>query len=175
MRTVRPLHSRVRTTALPVRIVHRRKTTQSKAKYTDEELAIPKERVWSVHQLLEKNSLQTKELSDEELDRLYRLAALQPASSEDDRANMKAELREIIRLVDAVKHVDTSSVSTEEAMHSMLWPTDQSLRLHDAETSSNVKPNEQMRTDDGTGALPREKLLQLARRTLGKTYVVDRK
>lgn len=144
-------------------------------RYTDEELCVPKERSWSIHDLLDRNALQAKELNDEELDKLYRLAALQPASSDTERAKIKDALKDMIRLVDAVKHVDTSSITAEEAMHSTVWPKDQSLRLHDANPARHLKPGDETQTDDGTGALPREKLLNLARRTLGHAYIVDRK
>lgn len=86
---------------------------------------------------------------------------------------LKNELRGLVGLVDAVRSVDTSSIKTEEAIQATIWPRDESLRLHDDDPDQSKRPIDELQYD-GTGTLPREQLLVLARRKLRNAFVVHR-
>lgn len=73
---------------------------------------IPLEPTWSVNKLL--SSYPTPSLSSETLIRLHELSALiPPAEGTPEHATLKQEMEDLIRLVEAVKLVDTGNVNTK--------------------------------------------------------------
>ncbi|KAL1743569.1 hypothetical protein HDZ31DRAFT_40653 [Schizophyllum fasciatum] len=76
-------------------------------------LGIPLAPTWSVHYLL--SSCPTPALSDAALRRLHELAALvPPQAGTAEHARIKHELEELVRLVEAVKLVDTAGVDVAQ-------------------------------------------------------------
>lgn len=139
--------------------------------YSDEELCIPAEPTWSLNELFKEKSTST-ELDDKLFEKLCRLAALEVPASADEKAMLKNELSDLIGLVDAVRAVDTSSISAEDEKHSTIWPQNESLRLQD--DSSPKQAKDQMIENDGTQIIDRDTLLKLAKRRLRNSYVVNR-
>lgn len=134
-------------------------------------MCIPAEPTWSLDELFKEKTLSV-ELDDKLFEKLCRLAALEVPASADEKAMLKNELRDLIGLVDAVRAVDTSSISSDDAMHSTIWPRNESLRLHDGSSPKQAK--DQMEKDDGTQMIDRDVLLKLAKRRLRNAYVVNR-
>ena len=65
---------------------------------------------WSVHQLLE--SYVSPKLSPTTIDRLYELSALTPPKRHTPQyENMKRDLEDMVKLVEAVKQVNTNGIS----------------------------------------------------------------
>lgn len=130
-------------------------STSARQMYTDEELCIPQGSTWSVEQIM--STAKPVELNDEQLAKLCRLAALDMPSGSKDREELRTGLKDLVGLVDAVRLVDVSAV--EGQLASTIWPEGQSL-----------SPRE----DNNVEMLERDKLLQLAKRRLQHSYVVDR-
>ncbi|KZS98098.1 hypothetical protein SISNIDRAFT_481960 [Sistotremastrum niveocremeum HHB9708] len=75
-----------------------------------DELGVPVRPTWSVNELL--SSYPKPTLSDEKFKRLHELSALvPPQEGTPEHAELKSRMEELIRLVEAVKLVDTSSVA----------------------------------------------------------------
>lgn len=144
---------------------------QDEQLFSDKDLCIPAEPTWSLNELFKENT-SSVELDDKLFEKLCRLAALEVPTSANEKAILKNELRDLIGLVDAVRAVDTSSISAEDAMHSTIWPRDESLRLQDDSSSKQAK--DQMIENDGTHTIDRDALLKLAKRRLRNAYVVNR-
>jgi putative ABC transport system ATP-binding protein len=130
-------------------------STSARQTYTDEELCIPLDSTWSVEQVMA--SAKPVELNDIQLAKLCRLAALELPSSSEEREELRAGLKDLVGLVDAVRSVDVSSVEGQTS--STIWPEGESLSP---------------RQDNAAEVLNREHLLQLAKRRLRHSYVVDR-
>ncbi|CAE6458621.1 unnamed protein product, partial [Rhizoctonia solani] len=94
-----------------------------------DDLPVPLQATWSVGELL--STYPAPELSDETFARLHRLSALNaPGSTSSDKNTMKLELQELLRLVEAVKLVDTSSldgVNQQELLDSRIWAEGQGI------------------------------------------------
>ncbi|KAF7353046.1 hypothetical protein MVEN_01272300 [Mycena venus] len=74
---------------------------------------IPRRPTWSVNELL--SSYPAPSLAPETLKHLHDLSALvPPEQGTPEHGKLKAELEELIRLVEAVKMIDTEGVSTFE-------------------------------------------------------------
>ncbi|KAG6899771.1 hypothetical protein C0993_006997 [Termitomyces sp. T159_Od127] len=117
-------------------------------KHETDEYGIPLKPTWSVHELL--SSYPKPTLSSATLTRLHKLSALQPPEEGSiEQEKLKGEMEELIRLVEAVKLVDTQGVH----------PTTFELQ------NQQAIPSE----DEPSGRL----LLQDATRTLNGFYVVD--
>ncbi|KAF9569385.1 hypothetical protein CPC08DRAFT_181324 [Agrocybe pediades] len=86
---------------------HRCYSSSTKANTTDD-YGIPLRPTWSVNELL--SSYPTPKLSNATLDRLYELSALLPPKETKEYDSVKENLEEMIRLVEAVRLVDTSGV-----------------------------------------------------------------
>jgi putative ABC transport system ATP-binding protein len=132
-------------------------STSARQMYTDEELCIPRESTWSVEQVMA--TAKSVELNDEQLAKLCRLAALEMPSSSEEREELRAGLKDLVGLVDAVRSVDVSSVEEHHAMATTIWPKGESLTP---------------RTDSQSEVLDRQKLLQLAKRRSQHSFIVDR-
>ena len=93
--------------------------------------AIPQHPTWSVHELI--SSYPRPQISNETLKKLHQLSALVPpeeGSSEHER--MRRELEELVRLVEAVKLVDTGGGSTGETtciVDGRVWPEGMGMAL----------------------------------------------
>lgn len=85
-----------------------RRNFASKLHQTDS-TGIPIGPTWSVHELLE--SYPKPSLSHAELNKLHRLSALQPpAEKSQEFSQLKGDLEQLVKLVEAVKLVDTKAV-----------------------------------------------------------------
>ncbi|RDB23177.1 hypothetical protein Hypma_009655 [Hypsizygus marmoreus] len=127
----------------------------SSVKHETDDCGIPLRPTWSVNQLL--SSYPKPTLSSTTLIRLHELSALiPPAEGTPEHAKLKGEMEEFIRLVEAVKLVDTEGVR----------PT-------------SHRGNEDMRTSDQSLLSPSYQevsgrdLLKHAERTRDGFYVVD--
>ncbi|KAH8830625.1 hypothetical protein DL96DRAFT_1707434 [Flagelloscypha sp. PMI_526] len=70
---------------------------------------MPLQRTWSVHKLLE--SYPSPVLSSDTINKLHRLSALKPPEEHTPEfTRLKVELEQLVKLVEAVKLVDTSGV-----------------------------------------------------------------
>jgi len=79
-------------------------------KYEVDSCGIPIQPTWSVHQLLE--SYASPKLSPATIDRLYELSALVPPKKHTlQYENMKKDLENMVKLVEAVKQMNTNGVS----------------------------------------------------------------
>lgn len=79
----------------------------------DHDPALPSTPPYSIHALL--SSYPSPTLSDTTLDKLHRLAALHPpAVGSPERAKLKEELEEMVRLVEAVRSVDARALGLED-------------------------------------------------------------
>ncbi|KAF5393662.1 hypothetical protein D9757_000290 [Collybiopsis confluens] len=123
---------------------------------TDSE-GLPVRPVWSVNELL--SSYPKPELSSETFKHLHKLSALIPPDEHTPEfGELKKELEELVRLVEAVKLVDTAGVQ----------PVDLRPTLGHREEAEVVDEDE--RAEDGeTG----RELLKYASRTSGEFYVVE--
>lgn len=120
-----------------------------------DEYGIPARPTWSVHDLL--SSYPKPTLSDEILKKLHDLSALTPPAEESiEYAKLKNEMEELIRLVEAVKLVDTTGVIVQER-----WVES------DADRSTPLDPVENDSSTYGTS------LLKNAVREKDGFYVVD--
>ena len=109
-----------------------------------DELGIPVRPTWSVHELL--SSYPSPKLQPAQIQRLYELSALIPPEEGSVKyAEVKEELEEMIRLVEAVRLVDTSDVvlqgrrEQEDADQVVLTPDDKSgqdLLTHSSRTKN---------------------------------------
>lgn len=136
--------------------------------FTDDQLCIPAEPTWSLIELEEKAVEAARQsaqpIDDALLDKLCRLSALQPPSSAEKREKLKEELADMVKLVEAVRYIDTSSVHDAEALRhtAAIWPKQESIRFRTGD-------------DHASETLSHEQLLQLAKRTLQNSYVIDKK
>ncbi|KAL0949864.1 hypothetical protein HGRIS_009897 [Hohenbuehelia grisea] len=114
-------------------------------------LGIPLKATWSVNDLL--SSYPNPTLTHETLEQLHKLAALKPPARETpEYTALKKSMEVIIRLVEAVKLVDTGSVRMAEASYD---------QTHHRPIEQDVRE-------------PRGRdLLKYARSTSGEFYVVD--
>lgn len=79
---------------------------------------------WSVHELL--STYPAPKLSPETLTRLHKISALKsPPEDSDAFAQLKCEMEELVRLVEAVKLVDTTGVSSD----GRILPADRGIDL----------------------------------------------
>ena len=119
--------------------------------FSNDSCGIPTEPTWSVKDLL--SSYPSPRLSNKTFKKLYELSALiPPEEGTPDYENIKHDLEEMIRLVEAVRLVDTTGVSLEGRKVE-----------EDADRKYNVS------TVDNDGRA----LLQLASQTQNGFYVVD--
>ncbi|CAE6482272.1 unnamed protein product [Rhizoctonia solani] len=127
-----------------------------------DDLSIPLKPTWSVAQLL--STYPAPELSDGTFSRLHRLAALNPPDSTSlDKQAIKVELQELLRLVEAVKLVDTSSLhGTKQTglLDSRIWAEGRGVDL-EAPTADHLS--------EAHG----EALLNHAKRHIDGQYVVE--
>ena len=98
-----------------------------------DELGVPLSATWSVKELL--STYPAPSLSHDTLTRLHRLSALNPpALGLPDSESLRLELQELLRLVEAVKLVDTSMTlgGTEHSdiPDSRVWAEGRGLDLH---------------------------------------------
>lgn len=115
-------------------------------------LGIPLKPTWSVNELI--SSYPRPRLSDQTLDRLHQVAALEPpAVGTPEHAKLKGDLEELVRLVEAVKLVDTTGVQVQQ------W---------------GARPDFYQATETSEDATPSgRELMKHAARVEGDFYVVD--
>jgi Asp-tRNA(Asn)/Glu-tRNA(Gln) amidotransferase C subunit len=119
--------------------------------YSTDSCGIPTEPTWSVKDLL--SSYPSPRLSNKTVQKLYELSALiPPEEGTPDYENVKHDLEEMIRLVEAVRLVDTKEVT---------------LRGRKVEEDADREYTVSTRDNDG------QALLQLASQTQNGFYVVD--
>lgn len=126
----------------------------SNVKYETDAYGIPIRPTWSVNELL--SSYPKPTLSSTTLARLHELSALIPPSEgTPEHTKLKEEMEDLVRLVEAVKLVDTTSVQPRE-QHAI---TEQQF--------NQSTPSGQDQEASG------EALLHHAARVSGSFYVVD--
>ncbi|KLO15762.1 hypothetical protein SCHPADRAFT_902134 [Schizopora paradoxa] len=84
---------------------------------------IPREPTWSIHELI--SSYPRPQISSDTLKKLHELSALvPPEEGTPEHTRIRRELEEMVRLVEAVKLVDTSSVQREDGAipDGRIWP-----------------------------------------------------
>lgn len=127
-----------------------------------DDLGVPLAPTWSIHDLL--SSYPKPTISPETLVHLHELSALIPPARDSqkfiDRSN---ELTELIRLVDAVKLVDTDSVRGDGVPDGRVWENGRGLPLE----SKAPTFGDDMPVSSGQGLLPH------AERLADGYYVVD--
>ncbi|KAK7061464.1 hypothetical protein R3P38DRAFT_2829672 [Favolaschia claudopus] len=97
----------------PCRRVSRAFSSLPKRAPETDSCGIPRRPTWSVNELL--SSYPVPSLSPETFQRIHDLSALiPPEQGTTKHQELKAELEELIRLVEAVKMVDTDGVATFE-------------------------------------------------------------
>lgn len=142
--------------------------TASVAKLNAEETSVvPEKPTWSVHDLL--SSYPRPSISPATLKKLHELSALlPPEEGTEAHIRMRQELEELVRLVEAVKLVDTSdvgeAVGDEGIPDGRVWPDDQGMVL-----SSNTREVEFEDKEGETGT----ELLKHAAVTKNGLYVVE--
>jgi Asp-tRNA(Asn)/Glu-tRNA(Gln) amidotransferase C subunit len=81
---------------------------------------IPLKPTWSVHTLL--STYPAPKISSQTLTRLHELSALLPPEEDSEEFKiLKKEMEELVRLVEAVKLVDTSQVQTDGVPDGRIW------------------------------------------------------
>ncbi|KAF7433351.1 hypothetical protein PC9H_005301 [Pleurotus ostreatus] len=133
-------------------IIQRRAISSlSSTKPKTDSLGIPLRPTWSVNDLL--SSYPTPSVNHAELEQLHKLSALKiPEKDSDEYHKLKGDLEELVRLVEAVKLVDTEGVELAEAVVSADIPPEEETQEH---------------TPRGRG------LLEYAHRVKEEFYVVD--
>lgn len=110
MRTLQRLHHFKR--RLPIQTCFHRKLCSQPSTLADS-CGIPLEPSWSVNELL--SSYPSPTLPNETIQKLYQLSALIPPEQDTPQyKTVKKDLEEIIRLVEAVRLVDTTEVSVRK-------------------------------------------------------------
>ena len=90
-------------------IVKNRQSSHS-IKHEVDSCGIPVQPTWSVHQLID--SYEAPKLSSAAIDRLYELSALAPPKKHTlEYEKVKKDLEDVVKLVEAVKQVNTNGVS----------------------------------------------------------------
>lgn len=121
-------------------------------KHQVDSCGIPVQPTWSVHQLLE--SYACPKLSSTTIDRLYELSALAPPKKDNlQYEKMKEDLEDMVKLVEAVKQVNTNGVSL--------------VGRGEKEDGDRTQQNSQFEGEHG------QTLLKYAARTENKFYAVD--
>lgn len=117
-----------------------------------EEMTAP---TWSVHELL--STYPAPKLSPAVLSKLHKLSALKaPEEGSDAFTKLQREMEELIRLVEAVKLVDTTGIDSD----GRIWPHGRGITL---EETQNAEPNT---VEEGN-------LLKHAAKSANGLYVVD--
>ena len=98
-----------------------------------DELGVPLSATWSVKELL--STYPAPSLSHDTLARLHRLSSLNPPAPESpELESLRLELQELLRLVEAVKLVDTSitpgGTEHSEIPDSRIWAEERGLDLY---------------------------------------------
>lgn len=131
-----------------------RRISSQAIKHETDLCGIPLKPTWSVNELL--LSYPTPPISPAVLNRLYQLSALiPPEEGTEDHAKITRDLQEMVRLVEAVKLVDTQGVQIAGR-----------VTLEDADYYNES-------TDDYSDRITGERLLEEASRTSDGFYVVD--
>lgn len=121
-------------------------------KHQVDSCGIPVQPTWSVHQFLE--SYARPKLSSTIIDRLYELSALAPPKKDTQQyEKMKKDLEDMVKLVEAVKQVNTNGVSL--------------VGRGEKEDGDRIQQNSQFEGEHG------QTLLKYAARTENKFYAVD--
>ncbi|KAF9495742.1 hypothetical protein BDN71DRAFT_1447191 [Pleurotus eryngii] len=140
--------------AVRYNIITQRRAISSLSGTETDSLGIPLRPTWSVNDLL--SSYPTPSVNRAELEQLHQLSALKmPEKDSGEYHKLKSDLEEFVRLVEAVKLVDTEGVELAEAVVSADTPPEGDLE----ETQEHT---------------PRgRELLEYAHRVKEEFYVVD--
>lgn len=137
--------------------------SESNEAETDNDDVIPRKPTWSVHELI--SSYPRPHISNTTLKKLHQLSALvPPAEGTPEHERIRRELEEMVRLVEAVKLVDTSSVDANEIPDGRIWPEGVGMAL-----TSNGAEREFDGEDGETGL----DLLKYASTTKNGLYMVE--
>lgn len=129
--------------------------------------AIPVEPVWSVKELL--SSYPKPIISAKKLKQLHELSALiAPEEGSQEHAELTAEMEDLVKLVEAVRLVDTSQSTelSDEVPDGRIWAEDAAQPL----TLGTVRRRGSVEED---GEVHGQALLKYASRTENHFYVVD--
>ncbi|KAF9008777.1 hypothetical protein BDQ17DRAFT_1348910 [Cyathus striatus] len=136
---------------LPILNHHRRHL--SNLSHQTDQYGLPLRPTWSVNELL--SSYPSPEISPQTLKRLHELSALIPPQEDSlEHARITREIQELVRLIEAVKLVDTHHIHVISR-----------FEQEDADRRRKFKPSESQ--EDG------RKLLKHAVRTMDGFYAVD--
>lgn len=163
------------------RVLHVRNMLQSRrwqttraASTAEDKPIIPEKPTWSVHELL--SSYPRPSISSATLKKLHELSALiPPEEGSEEHTRMRRELEELVRLVEAVKLVDTSESSeivagsaSEDLVQRIpdgrIWPEGKGMVLS---SNSRAVEFEDKEIESGT------ELLKHAALTKNGLYVVE--
>ena|ERR1700733_4616771 len=110
---------------------------------------------WSVHQLL--STYPAPKLKPELLTRLHKMSALKaPAEDSDAFRVLRGEMEELVRLVEAVKLVETTGISSD----GRIWPIGRGVDLDSTRAKNELSTGEQ-------------DILRHAAKTINDYYIVD--
>ncbi|KAF7980932.1 hypothetical protein HWV62_36151 [Athelia sp. TMB] len=146
----------------PLRL--RNRWQSSKATASTDTFGIPLKPTWSVNELL--SSYPTPTITTATLNHLHKLSALTPpAEGTQEHANLKREMEELVRLVEAVKLADLGGASIGSSLEgeipdSRIWAE-----------GSGVQPV--LAQAHVPGDVGGSDLLQFAARTSDNLYIVD--
>ena len=127
---------------------------------TTDELGLPLSPPWSVHALI--NSYPSPTLSDAALTKLYDSAALlPPTAGTHELREVKREMEDLVRLVEAVKIAPIEPIEGEGPPDGRVWPSDRGIVLEDV-----VVPDETLPSG--------RELLKHTQRTENGYYLVDK-
>lgn len=130
------LHSSPRASSTSSKISSDSSETQGDQDAFFETLTKP---TWSVNELL--STYPAPKLSPSSLTRLHKLSALQPPPEDSSEFKvLQEEMEGLIRLVEAVKLVDTTGVSSD----GRIWPTDRGTSLDTSGEGRGDIPGEEM-------------------------------
>jgi Asp-tRNA(Asn)/Glu-tRNA(Gln) amidotransferase C subunit len=125
-----------------------------------DDLGLPLSPTWSVHELI--SSYPSPTLSDATLKKLYDSAALLPPNEDTHEfEEVKREMEDLVRLVEAVKMAPKDPKETEGPPDGRVWPSDRGIILEDVVKSEENLPSG-------------HELLKHAQRTENGYYLVDR-
>jgi len=132
-----------------------------------DEVGIPTKPTWSVHELL--SSYPRPTISPQTLKKLLDLSALiPPVEGTPEHAKLTREMEEMVRLVEAVKLVDTSEVKLAEGEvvpDGRIWPQGEGIRL--GQRTDEVEFGGEEDSENG------RTLLSHATKVVNGSYVVE--
>ncbi|KZT62146.1 hypothetical protein CALCODRAFT_463181 [Calocera cornea HHB12733] len=167
------LHTLSRRIAFRITQCNRRRSTLSKDIEVDE-LGIPTKPTWSVQDQIAASPHSA--ISPKTLAHLHKLSALiAPAVGTQKYQKLKTELQNMVRLVEAVKEVDVSSVTVEgEVPDGRIWQTGRGMELKGySPEETEIRAQDTKRGNKDEKMAEGTELLYHAERTIWRFYVVE--